>query len=134
MILDLIRLEQGDEGTYGVLRVDGKVFCVTLELPWKNNARGVSCIPEGFYPCARVQSPKFKEVFEIQNVPGRSAILIHAGNFTSEIQGCVLLGTTWLDINKDGRRDVTNSTTALFRFMEKMKGQTDFWIRIRSCL
>jgi len=29
-ILELIRLEEGEEGTFGVLKIDKQVFCTTL--------------------------------------------------------------------------------------------------------
>ena len=86
----------------------------SLELPWKDNQQNVSCIPEGTYQVKKRNSPKFgKGTLEICNVPGRSNILIHPGNFTREIQGCVLLGERFSDIDKDGITDVANSRKAV---------------------
>src|SRR5690554_1329961 len=79
---------------------------VTLELPWKNNERRVSCIPTGIYHAIKHTSPKFKESFWLQDVPGRSEILIHVGNFTREIRGCILPGDRYADIDGDGIIDV----------------------------
>lgn len=87
--------------------------CVTLELTWKNNKNRVSCIPEGEYEVVRRWSPKFKDHFHITDVEGRSFILIHSGNYHSQILGCVLVGDEYKDINRDGRYDVVNSKNTL---------------------
>jgi len=54
-------------------------------------------------------SPKFNDHFHILNVPGREYILIHQGNFYTQIRGCILVGQDLEDINKDGILDVTQS-------------------------
>jgi len=92
----------------------------TLELPWKENERRVSCITAGIYRTIKHGSPKFKQSFWLQDVPGRSEILIHAGNFTSQILGCILPGKAHADINQDGIIDVTNSVATikeLYKFL-----------------
>jgi Family of unknown function (DUF5675) len=48
-----------------------------IELPWKKNQAGVSCIPEGEYGLAKRWSFKFGRHLQILNVPGREYILIH---------------------------------------------------------
>ena len=53
----------------------------TLELAWKDNERRVSCIPAMIYNVIKHKSPKFGDSFWIQNVPDRSEILIHIGNY-----------------------------------------------------
>lgn len=87
----------------------------TLELPWKNNERKVSCIPEGEYLVHKIQ-PNGKrqyEYFHVQNVPGRDSILFHPGNYTRQILGCILPGENHVDLDKDGIIDITNTTTTL---------------------
>jgi hypothetical protein len=92
-----------DEGTFGTLTLSrGGHFMslATLELPWKNNQRNISCIPEGVYKTILVASPRFGRVYGVQDVPNRSSILIHAGNFAgdtskgyrSDVAGCILVG------------------------------------------
>lgn len=90
-----------------------KYNCNTLELTWKNNNTRVSCIPEGEYTIQKRWSPKFKYHFHITEVEGRSFILIHSGNYHSQILGCVLVGSDLEDINGDGRLDVVNSKDTL---------------------
>lgn len=56
----------------------------SLELPWLDNERSVSCIPAGIYGCERIQHPKYGHCWLVKNVPGRDGILIHIGNYASE--------------------------------------------------
>ena len=90
--IDLIRVGQSERGTFGVLRVGQVPFALTLEEPWRENQRRVSCIPAGTYRCARVQSLKFGETFQVLDVPGRSGILFHKGNTLQDTEGCILVG------------------------------------------
>lgn len=92
-------------------------FC-TLELPWKNNARRISCIPAGEYKVIKHVSPKFGECLWIQDVPERSEILIHSGNYVTEILGCVLAGKRHTDINADGLLDVTSSRKTMKELLD----------------
>lgn len=49
-------------------------------------------IPAGTYPCIPHDGPHWQDVWEITKVPGRIAILIHAGNTDVDTRGCVLVG------------------------------------------
>lgn len=69
----------------------------TLEPGWNNNARNKSCIPFGEYKVEPWLSKKFGRCLKVLNVPGREAILIHAGNYREDTKGCILIGTTALD-------------------------------------
>lgn len=118
-----------EDGTYGVLTLpDGSSFH-TLELPWRNNETGKSCIPPGTYKAEIRESPKFGRVYEVKSVPSRSAILIHAGNtagnvdkgLKSDVQGCILLGMSRGRVNN--QIAVTESKAALASFMQKMGGR-----------
>jgi len=88
--------------------------CVTLELPWKDNQRNISCIPEGEYEVELYDSPSHGPgTFHLKDVPGRTYILIHAGNYTRDTAGCVLVGNRFADLDKDGVTDVLNSRATL---------------------
>lgn len=95
-----------------------KYKCHTLELPWKDNLRRVSCIPEGEYEAIKHTSPKFGKSFWIKDVSGRSEILIHAGNYNSDTLGCILPGKELKDIDNDGHKDVTKSRTTIDELWE----------------
>lgn len=99
-------------GRFLLMNDDGDVVfqAATLELPWVGNRRNVSCIPAGAYLVSKKNSPKFGAgTFAVSQVPGRANILIHAGNYTRDIEGCILLGERFADIDNDEITDVTNS-------------------------
>lgn len=78
------------DGTNGTLKIESKLLCFTIELPWKNNAKRVSCIPEGEYFLKRRFSQKFGWHLHLQNVPSRGLILIHPANdVKNELLGCI---------------------------------------------
>ena len=91
--LTLIRDHMTDTATMGRLFIGNDFAGYTLERPWLDNQRNVSCIPEGVYQGALQPSPRFGRVLpELLDVPGRSQILIHPGNKVQDSQGCILLG------------------------------------------
>lgn len=110
----LQRIAYFDKQTLGYfLDENRKRICFTLELAWKDNARNISCIPTGVYTVVRRVSPARGQHFHITDVQGRTSILIHSGNYHTDIQGCVLVGKTFSDINKDGYCDVTSSVATM---------------------
>lgn len=92
LIIDLVRVGSSHRGTFGVMRHGDVPFVLTLERPWKNNERNVSCIPPDRYRCRRIRSPRFGDTYEICDVPGRTNVLFHAGNTVEDTQGCILVG------------------------------------------
>ena len=117
---------------YGDKQTIGKLFLLddhntilsqywSLELPDKNNKKRVSCIPEGEYIAIKHKSPRFKDCFWIQDVPNRSEILIHKGNFYFDILGCILIGSDLRDLNKDGLQDVVSSSKSVLELFNAVK-------------
>lgn len=108
------------QGTHGLLQVDGRNVCLTIELPWASNQRSISCIPEGHYPLGNRYSPRFKEHIEIKEVPDRSHILFHpANNAQRELRGCIapvneILNTGW------GSRSRIAMSRLLFLLRDKL--------------
>lgn len=116
MILELIRLEEDFYfGTFGVLRIDKRVFCVTLEPRDELNLMGASSIPAQQYECRRYSSPRFPNTWEITGVPDRSKILFHAGNVSTDTRGCPLLAQHFGKLQGD--RAVLNSGKTFRDFM-----------------
>ena len=95
----------------------GDFHCHSLELPWLNNDNNVSCIPNGIYHCKKINSPNHGECFKIMNVPFRSLVRGHIGNFISSTLGCVLFGDSIKDFNNDGILDVTSSGNTFRKLM-----------------
>jgi len=77
-------------GTNGLLKLADHLLCYTIELPWKDNRKGLSCIPEGRYPLETRWSPRFNHHLIVEKVPGRTLILIHPANDAlNELKGCI---------------------------------------------
>jgi len=92
----LIRDTFSDNSTIGELFINDERICDTLENPWLDNKRNISCIPVGEYKVrlrlARESASRDYLHLLIQDVPNRSYVLVHIGNSPSETQGCVLVG------------------------------------------
>jgi hypothetical protein len=79
-----------EEGTNGALFNSGKFLCHTIELPWNDNKRNISCIPEGTYKVELRFSKRFKHHLILKDVKGRSFILFHPANDAlKDLQGCI---------------------------------------------
>src|ERR1700674_3412080 len=83
--LTIVRGPSTDAGVFGSASMGG-VTWHSLELSWRNNLHEVSCIPPGLYvakwiDAATVGRPHLGMVYELQNVPGRTGILIHRANW-----------------------------------------------------
>lgn len=99
-------------------RLEYKDFrCLTLELPWEDNIQNISCIPDGRYEAIQYVSPKHGSVILLQDVPQRSMIEIHSGNYTHQIKGCILVGDSIKYLDGDSVLDVTNSRATLNKLM-----------------
>lgn len=93
VVINLKRVSYHSQGTFGVLLKDGIPLCVTLEDPNNSNKQGVSCIPTGTYEVSKHNGYKYQNVWIVENVPNREAILIHNGNTIKDTQGCILVGS-----------------------------------------
>ncbi len=100
---------QATVGTLKVVRRASIIYsCKTLELPWRDNVRRLSCIPAGTYTVIKRTYGRYYAAYkkrwghefglEVADVDGRGDILIHTGNTTSHTLGCILVGT---DIHGD---------------------------------
>ena len=94
----IIRDTFTEESTIGKLFVNGEYFCDTLENPWKNNVRNISCIPDGVYDVrlrlARESASRDYLHLLVKEVPNRDYILFHRGNTSADTSGCILVGQT----------------------------------------
>ncbi len=132
--VNLFRTRSNDQGTEGILSYLN-FFCYTLELPWKDNKRNLSCIPEGTYKVSTRYSPKYGLVYHIKEVSNRSYILIHSGNYGGDItkglrshtSGCILLGKKRGILNN--QRAILSSRLTIKKFYDTLKGK-DFKLNI----
>ena len=128
-VAHLFRQTDSDEGTFGYMVCNGS-FWHSLELPNRDNKRSISCIPVGEYICKTRYSPGFKRItFHLQDVEGRTYILIHGANFAGDVEkgyqshlnGCIALGKGRGKIkNKFGKyqKAILTSRTAIREFTE----------------
>jgi len=107
----------------------GDFNCFTLELPDRDNQTNISCIPEGTYKFHTRLSAKNGFILELEDVEDRTYIQIHSGNYTSQIQGCILVGDSLKDINHDKIPDVTNSKNTLKKLLELVGDSGEIRIR-----
>lgn len=114
MNLTLVRFAYLEQCTLGWLYAGG-LRLATIERPWIENPTGAggkpreSCIPDAMYNIRPHSSQKFPDTYALVNhavgvyyqpfeIPnnqaGRSAILIHVGNRTRDLLGCIAVGLT----------------------------------------
>jgi hypothetical protein len=84
------------EGTPGILLVNDKWFCWTLEdkvrQDPKDKVPGDTAIPAGRYSIVLDWSNKFQKVMPfVRDVQGFTAIEFHSGNNVDDTDGCILL-------------------------------------------
>jgi len=92
------RAKSTPDGTPGRLTAEGGFACDTLELPWKDNQRGISCIKPDSYIGWIWHSPSMQRpVIRLEDKHGRRDCLLHNGNFA---------GDTAIDQDQDGEADL----------------------------
>ena len=135
MIIELKRFAYLSDCTRGVLHVGNDTF-QTIERPWISfpDAPGgtpfESCIPDGTYRLRSYTRPSGKMAFILSNsdhgvyeqegdrpnAQGRYLVLIHPGNTTADVVGCIAPGLTGTD------RAVGSSRNAMLKLHELLAG------------
>ena len=135
MRIEVLRTIDNGKQTNGVLYVvdEDKILfeCYTLELPWKDNQRRVSCIPQGTYKAVKHRSPKFGNSVWIKDVPNRSEILIHPANYVRQLLGCIAVGKDLKDIDGDGLEDTTSSRNTMNKLLDLLPDSFEVKIEYR---
>lgn len=105
----------------------------TIELP-KNNGEHGYCITQGLYNCIPHNSPNHPNTWEILNVPNRTSILIHQGNYACEVnghgsdtEGCILPGLT---INES--TPMVGRSVDAMKYLHELIGTDNFSIEIKD--
>ena len=90
MNLRVLRLETDENRTIGLLTIDNRFECYSLE---DSAYVGKGCIPHGIYRVAITPSQRFgRRLPLLLNVPGFEGVRIHPGNTEKDTSGCILLG------------------------------------------
>jgi len=121
----IIRGPSTDQGTFGKLWLPDFEY-YSLELPWKDNQHDISCIPAGEYEVVPYHSSHLGQIYRIKDVPGRTNIRIHAGNWAGDMskgyrtdsKGCIFLGLGRSQLS--GQEAVVYSRAALNKLIEIM--------------
>ena len=116
------------EATLGKLTVKDNVFWIA-ERPWRGNKKEISCIPTGTYTCKQYTSQRFGETFEVCDVPNRTYILFHVGNFPEkDSHGCLLVGSSLMP----EKPAVSSSKVAMTKFREVLKDVEAFELKVKD--
>ena len=134
MKLHLIRDTFTDNSTTGRLYLGDEFLCYTLENSWKDNQRRISCIPEGEYKLDTKEYGRFYDRYQhpiiiLRDVPDRSEILIHKGNYPKDTLGCILLGSTR---SKDFVGNSSVTYNRVYKIITGMMDQSEFFLSITS--
>lgn len=105
----LERVYLSDRTLGSIYSPQGGLICKTLELPWKENQRSISCICEGKFRVTKEnpipaddpnteedesggRKPRPYKHFRLHGIPNRSGVLIHPGTDVNHSLGCILPG------------------------------------------
>ena len=140
MELTLNRTVKHDDYTLGILSIEGKTFCNTLEPTWRDigpggkdcKIPGKTAIPEGRYPLYVTRSKKFGGAWLplLMHVPDFEGIRIHAGNTAEDTEGCILVGK--VSVNCLGR--LMDSRLWLQRLLKRLGERPEgemMWITVK---
>lgn len=131
--MKLVRLNrawQDSRATIGMLTIEGEEHdpIFTLENPLRKTSVD-SIIPPGIYICSPYSGSKYKDVYIVKDVPGRSAILFHWGNTEKDTEGCILLG---LGAGMMGNAPAVTSSKVAFQLFASLIGKSDFTLIIED--
>lgn len=102
--IELNRFHSTEDTTIGILRIDGKFECFTLEDGHRNlKIPGVTRIPKGTYEIELRKTggmtkryaerfPEHEGMLWLQDVPDFTYVYIHTGNTHEHTDGCILVG------------------------------------------
>lgn len=123
------RFYDNGQSTIGMMLIEGKFEAFTLEDEARTKkVAGETRIPAGLYfvEFQKIVTPKtisyrnrydwFTFHIQIKNVPGFTNVYIHVGNYDTDTDGCVLLGSTADSDNGS----IGRSTPTFKRFYEKV--------------
>ena len=141
--MNKITLQRFSHGivTFGKMNLDwapSHQDIYTIELPWNNNEKGISCIPQGLYNCVPHNSPKHPDTYQLLYVPNRDSILIHPGNFACDInlqsglhksdtEGCILVG-----FGIEEKTPMITKSKSAMAFLREVIGKNNFCIEIKD--
>lgn len=84
------------DSTIGKLYIDGAFHCFTLEDAVRDKKiKNITAIPNGRYEVIINYSNRFKQLMPLLlAVPNYEGVRIHWGNYSTDTEGCILVGST----------------------------------------
>ncbi len=131
MIPELVleRFAYSASGTFGILILPSGQRLATVERPWLDNKVSISCIPVGEYHCSpRRYNRGGYDAYIVNDVPGRTYILFHIGNYVRNSNGCILVNS-YHGATSSGEWCGRQSKTA-FDAMREELGRSEFKLKI----
>jgi hypothetical protein len=135
MTFTLHRVGFNDDGTYGVWCAPNMdPLFVTLEESNRGNKNKASCVNAGSYLVKRTITEHHGETWQLQDVDGRDAILIHVINTEKDTEGCIGLGMEFGRLmarddqsgEEENQPAILRSGEAIQKFNEMMVGEDEF--------
>jgi hypothetical protein len=137
MEITLIRLNKDTDSTIGVMYIDGKFQCYTLEDEERDvKIKGETCIPKGTYEVKFREvvsglTKKYRERYDwfhyhlmLQDVPNFNYVYMHVGNTDEHTDGCLLVGEQQqLNTYKEGK--LMSSVPAFERLYKKVGNELE---------
>ncbi len=119
--VEILRVERGGDGTFGMILIDNKAVCLSLE-PFDS-------IPEDSYLVKADDTGRWR-YYRVENVIGFTNIEFHTGNSIKDTAGCILTGTSIGRIGE--QRCVLQSRKAMDVFQDALGGDQEFTLTIKS--
>ena len=126
--LFVIRQVYTPTSTLGVLLIDSKVLCYTLEDVVRESSApkvpGQTAIPAGRYEIVVDMSARFKRMMPLLlNVPNFEGVRLHGGNTSGDTEGCILVAYNKVD-------DSTIQGSAEAAITERLQDKQQHFIEI----
>ena len=123
-VFKIKRVSRYAGGVYSVFLHENEPFAVTLE-------RESTLIPPGEYPCLKtVYFEGCYDTYEVSQVPNRTRILLHKGNWPEDSKGCFLIGESFGVLK--GRTAIVDSAGGFTEFMERANGVQQFTLVVED--
>lgn len=118
MDIRIVRITTSPLGTNGKLSIDGQFECFTLERP------EVQIEPGTFKATVYISPTHNYKVLLLHDVPNRSMIEVHRGNWPKDSKGCILVG------RRAGHGYLEESTLALDALIVKAEKADDIEVTV----
>lgn len=112
MNIELLTFKKNINGTFSDVMSGGRFLGVSVERPWNDNKRFVSCVPAGEYKLIPYNSTSYGFVYLLSNPElgvypfeeqcksnkdRYGCIFVHKGSYPHNFQGCIGIGDEYIE-------------------------------------